>query len=103
MTQLLLSVLILVFVFQQQSIPGENLTRHKKILRAPAFEDDYLEDREDLSELNGQGLKRWDVSKLSFDQIFITFSMTFTLNFQFAFYQWMVIVCFVHFKIICII
>lgn len=44
----------------QQSMPGENLTKHKKILHAPAFEDDYLEDKEDLTDINNKGLKRWD-------------------------------------------
>ncbi|KAG8189926.1 hypothetical protein JTE90_009069 [Oedothorax gibbosus] len=46
----------------KQSIPGENLNRQKKILRTPAFEDDYEENGE--GDLNGEttegGLKRWD-------------------------------------------
>ncbi|CAL1298453.1 unnamed protein product [Larinioides sclopetarius] len=45
----------------QQSIPGENLIKQKKILRAPAFEDDYDENRErDLNDTEGGKLKRWD-------------------------------------------
>ncbi|XP_035212676.1 serine/arginine repetitive matrix protein 2-like [Stegodyphus dumicola] len=45
----------------QQTMPGENLIKQKKILRAPTFEDDYDEDHEsDLNDTDGNGLKRWD-------------------------------------------
>ncbi|KAF8770834.1 Protein AHNAK2 like protein [Argiope bruennichi] len=45
----------------QQSIPGENLIKQKKILRAPTFEDDYDENREgDQNDAEGGRLKRWD-------------------------------------------
>ncbi|GFT70312.1 PDZ domain-containing protein [Trichonephila clavipes] len=45
----------------QQSIPGENLVKQKKILKAPTFEDDYDENREgDQNDTEGGRLKRWD-------------------------------------------
>ncbi|GFR23455.1 PDZ domain-containing protein [Trichonephila clavata] len=45
----------------QQSIPGENLVKQKKILKAPTFEDDYDENREgDQTDTEGGRLKRWD-------------------------------------------
>lgn len=45
----------------QQSIPGENLVKQKKILKAPTFEDDYDENREgDQNDAEGGRLKRWD-------------------------------------------
>ncbi|GFT70977.1 PDZ domain-containing protein [Nephila pilipes] len=45
----------------QQSMPGENLIKQKKILKAPTFEDDYDENREgDQNDTEGGRLKRWD-------------------------------------------
>ncbi|GIX95111.1 hypothetical protein CDAR_178582 [Caerostris darwini] len=45
----------------QQSIPGENLIKQKKILRTPTFEDEYDEKGEgDMNDADVGRLKRWD-------------------------------------------
>ncbi|XP_054720971.1 nascent polypeptide-associated complex subunit alpha, muscle-specific form-like [Uloborus diversus] len=45
----------------QQSLPGENLIKQKKILRAPTFEVDYDENKEgDTNDAEVSPLKRWD-------------------------------------------